>query len=189
MHYFKTLETNKNISWCTFFICHFSDLHDCGSPQQTRCLCHSLGMSSEENLKSTWTCSTGLSSWWRRWHLHERVLQEAGSCCCSVPMALFSQGRQEPWVLFQTHWIPGQAWLHDAALAKAKQLGEVYMRTSLSSRLLKPPNTYITLRENRRERMLVSVRREGIPEVKWEDFCPAILLSQDLLCTVRAREA
>lgn len=69
-------------------------------------------------------------------------------------------------MLSQTHWIPGQAWLHDAALEKAEQLGEVYMRTSLSSRLLKPPNTYITLRENRGERMSVVVGREGIQEVK-----------------------
>lgn len=85
-----------------------------------------------------------ISMQWRR-HPHDLVLQEAGSCCCSGPIALLSQGRQVAWVLFQTQWIPGQAWLHDSWLEKAKQLGEVYMRTSLSSRLLKPPNTYITL--------------------------------------------
>lgn len=73
------------------------------------------------------------------------MLQDAGSCCCSLPMALLSHGRQDPWVPFQTHWIPGQAWLQDAGLEKAEQLGDVYMRTSLSSRLLKPPKTYITL--------------------------------------------
>lgn len=58
---------------------------------------------------------------------------------------MLSQGRQVSWVTFQMQWMPGQAWLQDAALEKAAQLGEVYMRTSLSSRLLKPPNTYITL--------------------------------------------
>ncbi|KAF3845135.1 hypothetical protein F7725_008298, partial [Dissostichus mawsoni] len=58
-------------------------------------------------------------------------------------------GRQLSWVLFHTHWIPGQAWLQDAGLEKAAQLGDVYMRTSLSSRLLKPPNTYITLKDER----------------------------------------
>lgn len=83
-------------------------------------------------------------------HLHDRVLQEAGSCCCcccSSDTTLPSNGRQAAWVLFQTQLIPGQAWLQDAGLGKAEQLGEVYMRTSLSSRLLKPPNTYMTLQD------------------------------------------
>jgi len=79
-------------------------------------------------------------------HLHDLVLQEAGSCC-SEPAVLISQGRQVPWVPFQTQVIPGQTWLQAAGLVKAKQLGDVYIRTSLSSRLLKPPKTYIALRD------------------------------------------
>lgn len=125
------------------------------------------------------------------------MVQEAGSCCCSPPIALLSQGRQVPWVLFQMQWIPGQAWLQDAELEKAAQLGEVYMRTSLSSRLLKPPNTYITLRDKRR-RLLEDYRGEvlrrcrGIQEVRPDDFYPAEnrkLATFNLSCTVRAREA
>lgn len=104
----------------------------------------------------------------RRCHLHDRLLQDAGSCCCS----LLSHGRQLPWVLFQTQWIPGQAWLQDAGLEKAKQLGEVYVRTSLSRRLLKPPNTYITLRDRKKEVLEVQsstfcAQRE--PEELWSE--------------------
>lgn len=74
---------------------------------------------------------------------------------------MLSQGRQLPWVLFQTQWIPGQAWLQDAGLEKAEQLGEVYMRTSLSSRLLKPPNTYITLQDKRGEKTLIKPAQQA----------------------------
>ncbi len=99
------------------------------------------------------------------------MLQDAGSCCCSVPEALLSHDRQLSWVLFQRHWIPGQAWLQDAALENAEQLGEVYMRTSLSSRLLKPPNTYITLQDRGERRRWRAAgkhgdKREGTQEVR-----------------------
>ncbi|MEQ2187485.1 hypothetical protein GOODEAATRI_005122 [Goodea atripinnis] len=55
------------------------------------------------------------------------------------------EGLHAPRLLFHMQWIPGQTWLQDAGLEKAEQLGEVYISMSLSSRLLKPPNTYITL--------------------------------------------
>lgn len=64
-------------------------------------------------------------------------------------------------MLFHTHWMPGQAWLQDAGLRKAEQLGDVYMRTSLSSRLLKPPNTYVTLRDRDRGETLQPAGQQG----------------------------
>lgn len=94
----------------------------------------------------------------QRRHLHDRVLQKAGSCGCSVPVVLISQGEQVPWVMFQMQWIPGQAWTQDDRLEKAEQLGDVYMRTSLSRRLLKPPNTYIALHDKRGNNVLEDYR-------------------------------
>lgn len=170
----------KDAWWIRFFPIFIpfslSHLKDCiGSTWQTSCFCQSMHAIRHQCCECRWVLqalkkrqqvSKILSDSFHmadvhhsrismpgRSHLHDRVLQDAGSCWCSVPIA-FSQGRQVPWVLFQTQWIPGQAWLQDAMLVKAEQLGEVYMRTSLSSRLLKPPNTYITLWDKRGKMML-----------------------------------
>lgn len=67
---------------------------------------------------------------------------------------------------FQTHRIPGQACLQDSGVEKAEQLGEVYMRTSLSSRLLKPPNTYMTLEHKNREKMLEDHDSQRLPRLQ-----------------------
>lgn len=79
-------------------------------------------------------------------------MQAAGSCWWS-PAPAPSQGRQASRLLFQTHRTPGQAWKQAAGPEKAEQLGEVYTSTSLSSRLLKPPNTYITLQDDTDQRL------------------------------------